>query len=81
MQRIRVGMTEKEVEAIFQAPAGNYSDGLITAITYTGLRIVNEKVWMNDTLGVGVYFDEKGKVIHFSDVKIARVLPKGFRLE
>jgi hypothetical protein len=74
IEKIKTGMTEEEVEAIFAVPAGVHGKGVLTG-TYglvpwvswnaTGLELIKKqggKEWVGEDCGVYVRFDEVGRV-------------------
>lgn len=67
IEAIDVGMTEKEVEVILGAPAGNYSSlNSVEAAELLGCYDKpGDKRWVSEKLCVGVRFDATGKVTTF----------------
>ena len=65
---IRDGMTEREVEAILGAPAGDYSSGT-SELALMARRMDREswnsgaKIWVSDEAGIYIRFDERGKAV------------------
>ncbi|MCI0378840.1 MAG: hypothetical protein L0215_14630 [Gemmataceae bacterium] len=64
--RIQEGMTEKDVEAIFGVPAGDYTTGPVMELkSDSGFSKVwrVDKPWMSNFSRIYVAFDERGLVV------------------
>jgi hypothetical protein len=66
---IRDGMTERQVETILGAPAGDYSSGVLfdmVTTQMTGSELMEKhggKVWVGVNGGIWIRFDERGKAV------------------
>jgi hypothetical protein len=64
--KIRLGMTQEKLEAIFRAPPGDYStghNGVPPQVLNLGRRPdLRREQWTSDEGGAVVYFDPVGKV-------------------
>jgi hypothetical protein len=67
IEAIEEGMTEKEVEMILGAPAGNYSflNSRDPADLLPCYDKPGDKLWVTDQICLGVRFDAAGKVTTF----------------
>lgn len=63
--KIRIGMTQGQVEAIFGVPPGNYSTALDAdspEVPVTRRPELRREDWMSDEGGAAVYFGPDGRV-------------------
>jgi hypothetical protein len=68
-ERIKKGMTLREVEAIIGAPAGDYTTEP-TSIVDDGWYVSGDKEWVDDEGAISVWFDPQGRIRDMSFVPV-----------
>jgi hypothetical protein len=63
--RIQNGMTQPDIEAIFEAPPGNYASRPVVWIEYAAAfdDSVSQREWITDEGRYEVFFNQQGKVV------------------
>ena len=79
IDQIYVGMTRKEVEALFGVPPGTYARGKASLVIFHHNEPVEEWMlgpvdeWVGEEAAVMVYFNESGLVSHHRRTAVATV--------